>query len=125
MLYTVLVTIKEVVEALGLELVDMGTRTTGAFDIRTVMYEELSKCDIFIADLTGSRHNVMVEVGYALKHVDTGCMVFYFQPKDDGDRVPFDLNGFAYDQINDSRELKTKTKLRLQTILDKAKAGEL
>lgn len=65
----------------------------------------------------------MVEVGYVLKHVDTGRMVFYFQPKDDGDRVPFDLNGFAYDQINDSRELKTK--IRLQTIINKVKAGEI
>lgn len=43
------------------------------------MYRDISECDIFIADLTGARHNVMIEVGYALKHVGTGRMVFYFQ----------------------------------------------
>lgn len=46
------------------------------------MYHDIRECDIFIADLTGARHNVMIEVGYALKHIDTGRMVFYFQETD-------------------------------------------
>lgn len=118
--------IKEVVEELGLELVDMGTRNTGTFDIRSVMYDELSKSDIFIADLSGTRHNVMVEVGYALRHIEMGRMIFYFQQNIAlSDSVPFDLNGFAYDLIEDSAEIKTKTKGRLQTILEKIKSGEL
>ena len=71
--------IKSVAAELDLELIDLGTRDTGTFDIRSVMYHDIQNCDIFIADLTGARHNVMVEVGYALKHIDTGRMLFYFQ----------------------------------------------
>lgn len=55
-----------VVKKLNLELIDLGTQDGGTFDIRSVMYNEIKECDIFIADLTGCRHNVMVEVGYAL-----------------------------------------------------------
>jgi hypothetical protein len=117
--------IKSVVEELNLELVDIGTRLTGTFDIRDVMYDELSQCDIFIADLSGARHNVMVEVGYALKHVGTGRMVFYFQPIDDKGKVPFDINHLMYDEINDSAEIKQKVKPRLESILEKSKSGEL
>jgi hypothetical protein len=117
--------IKSVVDELGLELVDIGTKLTGTFDIRNAMYDELSHCDIFIADLSGARHNVMVEVGYALKHVGTGRMVFYFQPKNADDKVPFDLSGFMYDEIHDSAELTEKVKLRLEFILEKTKSGEL
>jgi hypothetical protein len=117
--------IKSVAEGLNLELVDIGTRQTGTFDIRNVMYGELSQCDIFIADLSGARHNVMVEVGYALKHVGTGRMIFYFQPKDKSDKVPFDLSGFMYDEIHDSAEMAQKVKPRLESVLKKSKAGEL
>ncbi|GHU17104.1 hypothetical protein FACS189475_00390 [Betaproteobacteria bacterium] len=111
--------IKSVVEDLGLEFIDIGTRVTGTFDIRTVMYHELSQSDIFVADLSGTRHNVMVEVGYALKHVDIGRMVFYFQRDiDKNDSVPFDLSGFMYDEIQDSAEIEQKVKPRLETILE-------
>lgn len=117
--------IREVVLSLGLELVDMGTRETGTFDIRTLMWDSLEECDIFIADLTGARHNVMVEVGYALKHIKTGRVVFYFQPTENCSNPPFDLDGFARDPINDSREIEQKVKPRLVNILERAKAGEL
>jgi hypothetical protein len=117
--------IKEIVESLNLELVDMGTQITGTFDIRTVMYSAISDCDIFIADLTGARHNVMVEVGYALKHINSGRVVFYFQACDACPAVPFDLSGFAYDAISDSREIAQKTKSRIEKILEQVKNGEL
>ena len=117
--------IKETVESLGIELVDMGTQITGTFDIRSVMYTQISECDIFIADLTGARHNVMVEVGYALKHINSGRMVFYFQSCDQCTTVPFDLSGFAYDPISDSREITQKTKARLEKIIEQVKDGEL
>ncbi|MDR3149802.1 MAG: hypothetical protein LBT88_07325 [Oscillospiraceae bacterium] len=115
-----LAAIKKVVEDdLELELVDMGTRVTGTFNIRTVMYRELSTSDIFIADLSGSRHNVMVEVGHALKHINTGNVIFYFQKNvDKSDSVPFDLNGFEYDEINDSAEIEQKVKPRIVSILN-------
>ena len=117
--------IKKVAEELNLSLTDLGTRDTGTFDIRKVMYRDIQECDIFIADLTGARHNVMVEVGYALKHIDTGRMVFYFQETEGCKTVPFDVNHFSYDKIDDSAEIGTKTKARIQTILKQAQNGEI
>lgn len=117
--------IKEVIDELGLQLTDLGTRDTGTFDIREVMYHDIRECDIFIADLTGARHNVMIEVGYALKHIDTGRMVFYFQETDSCKNVPFDVNHFSYDKIEDSVEIKAKTKARIMKILEQAKNGEI
>lgn len=117
--------IKNVANNLGLELVDIGTRLTGTFDIRSVMYREITQSDIFIADLSGSRHNVMVEVGYALKHVGEGRMAFYFQPQDVNDQVPFDISGFMYDEINDSAEIKQKVQPRIETIIANAALGEI
>lgn len=108
-----------------MQLTDLGTRDTGTFDIREVMYHDIRECDIFIADLTGARHNVMIEVGYALKHIDTGRMVFYFQETDSCKNVPFDVNHFSYDKIEDSVEIKAKTKARIMKILEQAKNGEI
>ena len=110
--------IKNVAESLNLNLIDLGTQDGGTFDIRSVMYNEIKECDIFIADLTGCRHNVMVEVGYALKHVETGRMVFYFTPTEEYSKPPFDLNGFRYEQINDSAEIQTKVKPLIESILN-------
>ena len=67
----------------------------------------------------------MVEIGYALKHIDTGRMVFYFQETENCKTVPFDVNHFSYDKIDDSAEIKTKTKVRIQTILRQAHDGEI
>lgn len=103
----------------------MGTRDTGSFDIREVMYHDISECDIFIADLTGARHNVMIEVGYALKHIDTGRMIFYFQETDAEKNVPFDVKHFSCDTITDSADIKTKTKARILKILEQARNGEI
>ncbi|MCQ2485207.1 MAG: hypothetical protein MJ168_07730 [Clostridia bacterium] len=117
--------IKEVAKELGLAITDLGTRDTGTFDIRKVMYDDIKDCDIFIADLSGARHNVMIEVGYALKHVGTGRMAFYFQEGDNCKSVPFDVSHLAYDKIVDSSEIKTKTKARIQTILQQSRNGEI
>ena len=118
--------IKEVVENdLHLSLTDLGTRDTGTFDIREVMYRDIQECDIFIADLSGARHNVMIEVGYALKHMDTGRMVFYFQETENCKAVPFDVSHLSYDKIGDSNDIRTKTKARIATILEQAKTGEI
>ena len=117
--------IKEVTDELQLELIDMGTRDTGTFDIRAVMYEEIKDCDIFVADLTGARHNVMIEVGYALKHVGTGRMVFYFQKDEKNGSVPFDVSHLQYDEIVDSAEIKKNTRDRIINILRQAQNGEI
>lgn len=100
--------IKNVVESLNLKLIDLGTQDGGTFDIRFVMYNEIKECDIFIADLTGCRHNVMVEVGYALNS-DKERMLFYFAPTNEYSDPPFDLNGLRYEKINDSAEIQTKS----------------
>lgn len=117
--------VKEVVNELGLDLTDIGTRDTGSFDIREVMYHDIRECDIFIADLSGARHNVMIEVGYALKHIGTGRMVFYFQDCNGCNSVPFDVSHLSYDKIVDSAEIKTKTKARIEKILEQARNGEI
>ena len=116
---------KEVAEELELDLTDLGTRETGTFDIREVMYKDIRECDIFIADLTGARHNVMIEVGYALEHVKTGRMLFYFQESDICKKVPFDVNHLNYVPIVDSGDIRSTVKDRLQTILRQAKNGEI
>lgn len=116
---------KELAEEMHLELVDLGTCVTGTFDIRKKMYEDIRDCDIFIADISGARHNVMIEIGYALKHVDTGRMVFYFQKSDKCTAVPFDVSHLAYDEITDSAQIKVKTKARIEKILSQSKNGEI
>ena len=108
--------IKMVVEDLHLKLIDLGTQDGGTFDIRYTIYNEIKACDIFIADLTGCRHNVMVEVGYALSF-DMERMLFYFCRTDEHPDPPFDLNGFRYEQIDDSAEIKTKVKPLIESIL--------
>ncbi len=117
--------IKKVIEEMGLELVDLGTRDTGTFDIRDVMYKNIQACDIFIADLSGARHNVMIEVGYALRHISTERMIFYFQETDGCKSVPFDVNHFSYDKISDSSEIREKIKPRIESILAQAEKGEI
>ena len=117
--------IKEIVQQLNLELTDLGTRETGTFDIRDVMYHDIRECDIFIADLSGARHNVMIEVGYALKHVKTARMLFYFQPSDKCNSVPFDVSHLNYVPIVDSAEIKSSVKVRIENILEQARNGEI
>lgn len=116
---------KKVVKDLGLELVDMGTRDTGTFSIRNEMFKELSECDIFVSDLTGLRHNVMVEVGYALHRINQGRMLFYFQKTPEYDTPPFDLSDFSYEEISDSSHIETKVKPRLETIIKLAAEGKI
>lgn len=117
--------IKEIVQQLNLDLTDLGTRETGTFDIRDVMYHDIRECDIFVADLSGARHNVMIEVGYALKHVETDRMLFYFQASDKCESVPFDVSHLNYVPIVDSAEIKTSVKTRIENILAQARNGEI
>lgn len=117
--------IKEVADELGLTITDLGTRETGTFDIRKVMYDDIQDCDIFIADLSGARHNVMIEVGYALQYVGLGRMLFYFQESEKCSSVPFDVSHLNYVPICDSSEIKTNVKTRIQTILRQSLDGEI
>ena len=109
--------IRSVIDSLNLELIDLGTQDGGTFDIRSVMYKEIKECDIFIADLTGCRHNVMVEVGYALNS-DKERMLFYFAQTEQYATAPFALSVFRYELINDSAEIQTKVKPLIVSILN-------
>ncbi len=121
-----LAVIKRIVEEdFGLQLIDLGTKGGGTYSIRDLMYREIEASDIFIADLTSNRHNVMVEVGYAIKNVGLERMLLYFEPMEDAENPPFDLNGFRYEQIADSNDIELKVKPKLKDILDGVALGEL
>lgn len=121
-----LAVIKRIVEQdFGLELIDLGTKGGGTYSIRDLMYREIEASDIFIADLTSNRHNVMVEVEYAINNVGLERMLLYFEPMEGAENPPFDLNGFRYEQIVDSNDIERKVKPKLKDILDGMALGEL
>jgi len=107
-----------------LELVDMGTRDKGTFNIRKAIDQEIPTSDVFIADLTGARPNVMVEVGMALKNIDKGRTLFYFRSTPEAKKVPFDLDGYQYFSIDDSRDIDKKVAPALKNILENLRSGE-
>ena len=107
---------------LALELIDMGTEEGGTFPIHSKMYEAIASSDIIICDLTGHRPNVYVEAGYALKHRETNRLIFLFEPKDLGDKVPFDLNTFKYVQISQAAEIPNRIAPEIIAILRDAGA---
>jgi len=119
-------TIKTIVENdFGLKLIDVGTQEGGSFAIREEMYEQIDNSDIFIADLTGARHNVMVEVGYALKNIGRKKMLFYYKPIDGCETPPFDLNGFKYEAINEAADMKDALSKHIIAILRGSELGEI
>lgn len=116
---------KIVKEDFQLELIDIGNKEGGTFDVRQALYMQLSDSDIFIADLTGARHNVMVEVGYAIKNVGLGRMIFYFQQTSDCPKPPFNLDGFRNEFIEDSADLKDKIPNHIHAILEEIQTGQI
>lgn len=100
-----------------LELIDMGTEEGGTFPIHSKMYDAIASSDIIICDLTGHRPNVYVEAGYALKHREKNRLIFLFEPANDGDKVPFDLNTFKYVQITQAAEIPNKLRPEIESIL--------
>jgi hypothetical protein len=104
----------------------MGTQAGGTFPIHDAMYEAILSSDIFIADLTGLRPNVMIELGYALHHRKTGRLLLLFNPiAAPADKVPFDTNTFRYEQIGEAADISGKLRAHLREILQKAAAGEI
>lgn len=111
---------------LHLELIDMGTQEGGTFPIHNSMYEAILSSEIFIADLTGLRPNVMIELGYALHHMKTGRLLLLFNPiAAPADKVPFDTNTFRYEQIGEAADIPDRLRAHLREILEKAAAGEI
>jgi hypothetical protein len=119
--------LRELVESeLHLQLIDMGTQEGGTFPIHEAMYQAILSSEIFIADLTGLRPNVMIELGYALHHMKTGRLLLLFNPiAPPADKVPFDTNTFRYEQINEAADIPGRLRAHLQEILEKAAAGEI
>jgi hypothetical protein len=119
--------LKELVESLGLELVDLANKTGGTYEIHHTMYREIRSSDIFIADLTGLRPNVMIELGYALQsHQPQGRMLLMFNPiPAPADKVPFDTNTFRYEEIGEAADIPSALKKHLDDILEKARLGEI
>ncbi len=103
--------------AVELALVDMGTEQGSTFPIHEKMYDAIESSDIIVCDLTGHRPNVYVEAGYALRHLDKGRLVFLFEPKDEGDRVPFDLATFKYVRIDQAAEIPDRLRGEIEAIL--------
>ena len=100
-----------------LTLIDMGTEKGGTFPIHERMYEAIASADIILCDLTGQRPNVYVEAGYALKHHEGGRLIFLFQPENEGDKVPFDLNTFKYLSLSQAAEIPNKLQPEIEAIL--------
>ncbi|MCM1026130.1 MAG: hypothetical protein NC432_06820 [Roseburia sp.] len=121
-----LAVIRRIVEEdFRLQLIDLGTQGGGTYSIRDLMYREIGASDIFIADLTGNRHNVMVEVGYAIKNVGLERMLLYSESMEGAEKPPFDLNGFRYEPIVDSNDIELKVKPKLKDIIAGIASGEL
>jgi hypothetical protein len=111
--------------AVDLELVDMGTEEGGTVMIHPKMYEAIESADIILVDLTGHRPNVCVEAGYALRHRDAGRLLFMFQPRDNNDKVAFDLNTFRYEPLAEAADIPVKLVSHVVKIIEEARAGKL
>jgi len=108
----------QIAKRLNLTLIDMEHESGGTFSIRDRIDKKLPQSDIFVADLTGARPNVMIEVGMALHHITRNRVLFYFQPSIDVPSVPFDLSGFQHDTIFDSSEIISKIEPKIKHIID-------
>ena len=100
----------------------MGTEEGGTFPIHKKMYEAIASSDIIICDLAGQRPNVFVEAGYALRHHEKEKLIFLFEPKNEFDRVPFDLNTFKYVQITQAAEIPNCIGSEIEAILQNSGA---
>ena len=118
--------LKQLVEnELGLELVDMGTEEGGTKLIHPAMYDAIGSSEIFIADLTGLRPNVMIELGYALNHQGTKRLLLMFNPFGTAMTVPFDTNSFRYEQIGEAADIPNALRKHLKEIVGAAGEGRI
>src|ERR1051326_3415965 len=108
---------------LGLKLVDMGTEEGPTYLIHPKMYEAIGSSEIFIADLTGLRPNVLIELGFALNHQPTNRLLLLFNPINGADKVPFDTNAFRYEEIGEAADIPAKLKRHIEEIIRGAREG--
>lgn len=112
--------IKKLADKFNLDLIDMEHESGGTFSIRDVIDRKIPESDLFLADLTGSRPNVMIEVGMALHHIKHNRVLFCFQKSSENQRIPFDISGFRCEEIVDSSEIESKLSPHITKILDSA-----
>lgn len=118
--------LKDLVEReLGLKLEDMGTKEGGTYLIHPKMYEAIGSSEIFVADLTGLRPNVMIELGFALHHQHTQRLLLLFNPIKGAKKVPFDTSSFRYEEIGEAQDIPNKLKGHLVEILRAAREGRI
>ena len=117
--------LQSVAKAENLELIDMEHMRRGSFSIRDAIDQELPTSDLFVADMTGLRPNVMVEIGMALHHLPKNRVLFYMQKAEDVpgakgpiEDPPFDLSGYSYVRIVDSAEIELLVRPRIKGILN-------
>ena len=117
--------LQSVAKAENLELIDMEHMRRGSFSIRDAIDQELPTSDLFVADMTGLRPNVMVEIGMALHHLPKNRVLFYMQKAEDVPGMkgpiedpPFDLSGYSYVKIVDSAEIESLVRPRIKGILN-------
>ena len=122
---------KKIAEMENLKLIDMEHMRCGAFSIRDAIDQAIPNSDLFVADLTGVRPNVMVEIGLALHHLPMNRVLFYIQKadevpemKDPVEKPPFDLSGYSYDTIVDSSEIERFVHPRICGILNEIDGGK-
>lgn len=108
---------------LKLELIDLGTEEGGTDLIHPKMFNAIGSAEIFLADLTGHRPNVMIELGYALKQVERGRMLLLFEPANEHDKPPFDVSSFRYEKIAQAADIPDAIRKHIKAILAEASAG--
>ena len=106
-------------------MVRMGTAEGGTYLIHPKMYDAIESSDIVVADLTGLRPNVMIELGYALNHQQTKRLLLMFEPIAAAPEVPFDTNSFRYEEIAQAADIPHKLKGHLEAILNEARLGQI
>ena len=62
------------------------------------------------------------EAGFALKHHEKNRLIILFEPRDEQDKVPFDLNDFKYEEVSEAAEIPGKLRPHIEAILRDAGA---
>ena len=116
----------------NLELIDMEHMRRGSFSIRDAIDQAIPNSDLFVADMTGLRPNVMVEIGMALHHLPKNRVLFYMQKAEDVPGLkgpiedpPFDLSGYSYVKIVDSAEIESLIRPRIKGILNEMRCVDV
>jgi len=93
--------------------------------VKEERYGAIESSDIIIADLTGLRHNVMIELGYALHHRTKRRLLLLFNPISGAEKVPFDTTSFRYESINEAADIPRLLTGHLKAILQDAGEGRI